>query len=244
MKRWLVPIFAILAPVTYATASVGTSSDSNVNIDTQMPALQAAAGNLNPQVLKLALDAYNCAKLSGVSKSQTLTIIDYSLPAAQKRMWVFDLASSKLLFNNVVAHGQGSGSKVSANFFSNQSSTHASSIGLYVTGTTYTGHNGYSLKLKGLDAGFNDKAEARSIVVHGASYVSDQIAKTGQLGRSWGCPAVPQKLAQPIINTIKDRTLVFAYYPDNAWLKQSKYLNCPAATLMANNQTVKANSEA
>ena len=238
MKRWLVPIIAVLAPMTYATASVGTGSI--VNIDAQTPVLQAAAGNLNPQVLKLALEAYNCAKLSGLSKSQTLTIIDYSLPAAQKRMWVVDLASNKVLFNNVVAHGQGSGSKVNSNYFSNQSKTHASSIGLYVTGETYSGHNGYSLKLKGLDNGFNDKAESRNIVVHGAAYVSDQIAKTGQLGRSWGCPAVPQNLAQPIINTIKDRTLVFAYYPDNAWLKHSKYINCPANILAENSQGVSA----
>ncbi len=238
MKRWLVPFMVVLAPLAHADkTNVGFSSSTT----TEVPSLKT--DNLNPSVLKLALEAYNCAKLSGLSKSQTLTIIDYSLPAAQKRMWVVDLASKQVLFNSLVSHGQGSGDKVSANYFSNTGKTHASSIGLYLTGYVYQGHNGYSLKLHGLDKGYNDRAESRNIVVHGAPYVNEQIAQTGQLGRSWGCPAVPKNLAQPIINTIKNGTLVFAYYPDKGWLKKSVYLNCPANILASNQGADSSNSE-
>lgn len=189
------------------------------------------AQDLNPNVLKLALNAYECARLSGVTQQDTLTIIDYSKPSTEKRLWVIDLASKKTLYHSLVAHGKGSGN-LQATRFSNKPDTHASSIGLYLTGTVYKGRHGISLRLNGLDEGFNDQAAARAIVVHGAPYVNDAIAeKNGRLGLSWGCPAVPKQLAAPLINTIKNGTLVFAYYPDHQWLKKSKYMNCPAAAL-------------
>ena len=191
----------------------------------------------NPQVMKLATDAYDCAIGSGVAKPGILTVIDYSLPSNQKRMWVIDMKTKKTLYNTYVAHGKGSGN-TTATKFSNVPQSLATSLGLFKTADSYMGGNGYSLRLIGLDAGYNNNAYARNVVIHGAPYVSESIAqKTGRVGRSWGCPAVPQPLAKPIINTIKGGNLVFAYYPNTAWMKSSKYLNCPA------NLLAKANSD-
>ena len=178
---------------------------------------------LKPEVAKLAIKAYKNAKDQGYGNKEILTIIDYSLPSNQKRMWVVDLKHQKLLFHTLVAHGQNTGG-LCAKSFSNKSGSHKSSIGLYQTAETYTGNKGYSLKLKGLDGQFNSNAYNRAIVVHGAWYVGESIAKQGRLGRSWGCPAVAPQLAKPIINTIKGGSLVFAYYPDQHWLKNSKFL--------------------
>lgn len=189
--------------------------------------IQQQAKNLNPSVLKLALEAYQCALHVGEPVSgETLSIIDFSLPATEKRLWVVNLKNQKVLFNSLVAHGQGSGGMM-AKKFSNQPNSHASSIGLYLTGNPYMGQYGYSLRLFGLESGFNDQARLRGVVVHGASYVSENyVANLGQIGLTWGCPAVPQKLATPIINTIKGGNLIFAYYPQKSWLKQSKFLHC------------------
>ncbi len=187
--------------------------------------------SLNPQVLKLATTAYDCAILSGVAKPGNLTVIDYSLPSNEKRMWVINMKSKQVLYNTYVAHGKNSGN-VMASRFSNAPQSLATSLGLFKTADSYMGGNGYSLRLIGLDSGYNDKAYARNVVIHGAPYVSESIAKsTGRVGRSWGCPAVPQPLAKPIINTIKGGSLVFAYYPNTAWMKSSKYLNCPTNLL-------------
>jgi hypothetical protein len=216
----------VFQSLSFATP-VYAATQYTQNIDQKVELLRAKSQNLDPKVLKLALEAYDCAALSGAKQNQTLTVIDYSMSSAEKRMWVFDLANNQLLFNSLVAHGQGSGTKSTAQHFSNTSSTHASSLGVFLTGSTYPGKHGESLKLHGLEYGFNDKAESRSIVVHGAAYVNEANAKSGAVGRSWGCPAVPQNMAKPIINTIKDRGLVFAYYPDQKWLQESKYLNCP-----------------
>ncbi len=237
MKRLFITTLVGCAQVALAGDIANTTpATTTTAADNQVTAIIAQTPGLNPSVLKLALDAYHCAELSGKAKTQTLTVIDYSLPSAQKRMWVIDLATNKVVFNNLVAHGKGSGNNM-ATTFSDQGQSHASSIGLYLTGNTYIGKHGESLKLLGLDQGFNDQAFSRNVVVHGATYVSDTIAKTtNRIGRSWGCPAVPQTMAQPIINTIKDGSLVFAYYPDPTWLKESKYLNC-SGSLMAKNST-------
>jgi hypothetical protein len=115
--------------------------------------------------------------------------------------------------------------------FSNQADTHRTSIGLFVTQDTYVGKNGYSLRLDGLDRGFNDQARVRAIVMHGAPYVSAAFAKAqGRLGRSWGCPALNEAIARNVIDTVKGGSLVFSYYPDKNWLQTSKYLgDCAAA---------------
>ncbi|MES1242250.1 MAG: murein L,D-transpeptidase catalytic domain family protein [Acidobacteriota bacterium] len=175
---------------------------------------------LSPKVLAMALDAMACAKAKGVSGSdELLTIIDYSLPSTQPRLWVLDLKHGDVLFHELVAHGRGSGENY-ATRFSNLNDSHQSSLGLYLTGGTYTGGNGYSMVLKGLDAGVNDKAEARHIVMHGAWYVSNEQARSqGRLGRSWGCPALSQEMAPRVIDTIKGGTFVFSYAGESSWLK-------------------------
>jgi L,D-transpeptidase catalytic domain len=125
-----------------------------------------------------------------------------------------------------VAHGQGSGHNVPT-AFSNVEGTHQSSLGLFVTTETYTGRNGYSLRMDGLEPGFNDQAMARAIVMHGASYVdADRGAAMGRLGRSWGCPAVRTAVAKPLIDSLKGGQFLFAYYPDPDWLARSRLLRC------------------
>ena len=138
-----------------------------------------------------------------------LTIIDFDLPSTSKRMWIIDIKNQKLLLHSYVAHGRGSGDDKAIRF-SNQAESHQSSLGFYIANETYFGKHGLSLKLDGLDKGINDLARARAIVVHGADYVSaDFISKHGRLGRSHGCPAVPQELNQQVINLIKGKTCLF-----------------------------------
>jgi hypothetical protein len=181
-------------------------------------------GNLTPNILKLALVAFERAQQEGLVDKQILTIIDYSKPSTEKRLWVVDLQHKRVLFNTLVAHGKNSGLE-KAQSFSNNFQSLASSLGVFLTGHTYVGHNGYSLVMQGLEQGINDKAQARHIVFHPASYVSRQfIERTGRVGRSWGCPALDPLVAPKLINTIKDGTLVFAYYPDQHWLHNSNYL--------------------
>jgi hypothetical protein len=192
----------------------------------------ASLGAIDRHVFDLALSAANCAVQSGaVSDPSTLTVIDYSKPSAEKRLWVFDLHSHALLYKELVAHGKGSGDRL-ATAFSNNPESHQSSLGLFETRDTYSGKNGYSLRLRGLDAGFNDKALERAIVMHGAPYVSEQVAKSmGRVGRSWGCPAVRQAVAQEIIDRVRGNGLLFAYYPNQKWLASSRFLgNCSAPT--------------
>ena len=184
-------------------------------------------GGISPDVFELALGAANCAIRSGaVSDSRTLTVIDYSKSSVEKRLWVFDLADRELLHQELVAHGQGSGMTF-ATQFSNRPESHQTSLGLFVTEDTYVGRNGYSLRLNGLDRGFNDRARERAIVMHGAPYVSTDFAKAqGRIGRSWGCPALSDAVARTVIDQIKGGGLVFAYYPDPQWLRASKFLQC------------------
>jgi hypothetical protein len=184
-----------------------------------------AIGTIDGNVFELALRATECAVRSGaIATPSTLTVIDYSKPSTAKRMWVFDLQSRELLYEELVAHGQGSGENL-ATRFSNEPETHTSSLGLFMTQDTYVGKNGYSLRLDGLDEGFNDRARERAIVMHGAPYVSDEFVKAeGRLGRSWGCPALREGIAREVIDRVRGNGLVFAYYPDEKWLSSSKYL--------------------
>lgn len=191
-----------------------------------------AVAGPDARVFELALAAAHCAVRAGmVDSPTTLTVIDYSRPSTEERLWVFDYASKELLYRELVAHGQGSGDNF-ARSFSNLAETHQSSLGLFVTSDTYTGRNGYSLRLDGLEPGFNDRARERAIVMHGAPYVSGELAKAqGRLGRSWGCPALREAVARRIIDRVKGGGLLFVYYPDSEWLAQSRLLGqCAAAS--------------
>jgi hypothetical protein len=192
--------------------------------------LAAAAPAANPEVLSLATHAADCARKQGLLDGfHRLAVIDYSLPSTKPRLWVFDVDRGRLLFQELVAHGRNTGDQLAARF-SNVEGSKMSSLGLFQAADTYYGHNGYSLRLRGLDAGFNDNALSRAIVMHGAPYVSEAIAeRLGRLGRSWGCPAVRQEVAHMMIDTLKGGALLFAYYPDRKWLKESPLLTCGVA---------------
>lgn len=210
--------------------SLAASSAASASPATAVPAiLSQGAGGLSPQILAMALNAVASARDRGISgKGDLLTVIDYSLPSTEPRLWVLDLAHGKVLFHELVAHGSGSGEKI-ATRFSNVNESRATSLGLFLTGETYEGGKGYSLKLKGLDDGINDRAEARHIVMHGAWYVSaDHARQYGMLGRSWGCPALPLQDAKPVIDTIKDGSFVFAYSAAAAPMLHASLASSPA----------------
>jgi hypothetical protein len=176
---------------------------------------------LSPKVLAVALDAVADARARGISgRTDRLTVIDYTLPSTEPRLWVLDLDRGKVLFHELVAHGAGSGDKL-ATHFSNVNESRATSLGLFLTGDTYEGGNGYSLKLKGLDPGVNDLAEMRKIVMHGAWYVSDEHSRQfGMIGRSWGCPAIPLQDAPAVIDAIKGGSFVYSYAAGSSPLVQ------------------------
>lgn len=187
--------------------------------------LRAQAPDADPKVLALALEARDCAK-DAAPDAERLAVIDYSRPSTEPRLWVFDLAARKLLFAEHVAHGRGSGENL-ATAFSNRNGSHQSSLGLFVTAETYQGGNGYSLRMDGLEPGVNAAARDRLIVMHGAPYVDPLAAALqGRLGRSFGCPAVRPEVARKVIDTLKQGQLLFAYYPDEDWLEDSRFLGC------------------
>lgn len=167
---------------------------------------------LSPRVFTMALQAVSDARARGFSGRQDLlTVIDYSLPSTEPRLWVLDLERGKVLYHELVAHGSGSGANF-ATQFSNEMNSRQTSLGLFLTAGTYQGGNGYSLVLKGLDKGINDLAEDRHIVMHGAWYVSPEQARSqGRLGRSWGCPALSESVAPEVIDAIKGGTFLFSY---------------------------------
>lgn len=177
-------------------------------------------------MLELALQAYECGEREGRFRRQVLTVIDYSLPSFEPRLWVIDLPRRSVLHHELVAHGEKSGD-TRAVAFSNEIGSHQSSLGLFRTDEVYTGRFGYALRLSGLEPGINDNARERAIVVHGMSDVSGAfIAQYGTLGRSWGCPALPEDVAPQVIDRIAGGSAVFAYYPDEDWLRESRYLHC------------------
>ncbi|AHM59792.1 Ykud domain-containing protein [Flammeovirgaceae bacterium 311] len=166
----------------------------------------------------------NLLRQDKLSAKGILTLIDFSIPSVEKRMWVLDLKNRKLLFHDLVAHGKNSGHNM-ADAFSNIPESNQSSLGFYVTANTYFGKHGLSLRLSGQEAGFNDKAMARAIVMHGADYVNTSITKSlGRLGRSFGCPAVSREISDQVINTVADRTCLFIYHPSQEYLSNSVFL--------------------
>ncbi|WP_425598375.1 murein L,D-transpeptidase catalytic domain family protein [Thermomonas carbonis] len=189
--------------------------------------LNRLAPELDTGVLALALEARACALRNGeVDDDAKLAVIDYSRPSTEKRLWVFDMTRDALLFNEHVAHGSGTGDNL-ATRFSNEEGSHATSLGLFRTAETYQGGNGYSLRMDGLDPGFNDRARSRAIVMHGAWYVNPDLIRTqGRLGRSQGCPALREQVAKVVIDTLKQRQLLFAYADDAAFLQRGRSFAC------------------
>jgi hypothetical protein len=173
----------------------------------------AEAAGLRGGVLREALRARWRALASGLVTRPLLTVIDYSLPSRVRRLWVLDLERNRVLAHELVAHGRGTGEDM-ARRFSNRPGSLQSSLGVFVTGATYQGKHGLALRLRGLDAGVNDRAAARAIVVHGAWYVTPaMVAKVGRLGRSEGCPALSPAAATRVIGLIRDGSVLYAYFP-------------------------------
>jgi L,D-transpeptidase catalytic domain len=160
-----------------------------------------------------------------LSRPNVISICDFSQSSRNKRLYVVDLEQKKVLINTYVAHGRKSGSEY-ARSFSNRPESHKSSLGFYLTEQTYYGDHGLALKIHGLERGFNDRADSRNIVIHGSEYVGPDFLRWNRCnGRSFGCPAVPSSETAELIQTIKNGSCLFIYYPTKKYIKQSKILN-------------------
>lgn len=185
-----------------------------------------AALGISNEVFAYAIKGFNClSQTNKINNTDIITIIDFSKPSTQKRLYILNLTSGEILFNTLVAHGRNTGLLYPTSF-SNKSSSYESSLGFYVTLNTYSGNNGYSLKLQGCEKGFNDNALQRNIVMHGAAYVNESfIQQNGFLGRSYGCPAVPFEVHHQIIDLIKNGSCLFIYYPNKKYVQRSAFIN-------------------
>lgn len=214
---------------------------SSLNILTEIPVesptpnvsgyellLKAGSDIPSGEVFELAMQGWN--SLQDTVSTGVLTIIDFTLPSTEKRLWIIDPEQGAILLHSVVAHGRNSGDLM-AERFSNRPESYQSSLGFYRTAETYQGKHGYSLRLDGLEEGINDQARNRAIVIHGAAYANEDFAKsTGRLGRSLGCPALPTELTDMAIDLIKEGSLLFIYGNDPEYLKSSALIRQPRYT--------------
>lgn len=210
-------------PTTDKTFTRSTDSVALISVHRSIyDSLHLEISGLSKKAFDMAQKGFYKIEHQGrLSNDSLLSIIDFSQSSDKKRLYVLDMKNYKILYNTLVAHGRNSG-KLWAQSFSNRPSSYKSSLGFYITRQTYDGNNGYSLKLEGLERGFNNNAGRRAIVLHGAGYVCDSyINDQGYIGRSEGCPAVPQQFATEIINTIKDGTCLFIYHPNKLYSQRS-----------------------
>jgi hypothetical protein len=205
--------------------------------------MDLAEAGLGLEAFRHAMIGYYILRAGGNLGDQPyLTIIDFTQSCNAKRFYTLNLKERTIEFQELVAHGENTGREF-AKHFSNRNQSHQSSLGFFVTGETYNGRRGFSLKLDGQESGFNSNVRDRGVVVHGAEYVDEKyIADSGTIGRSWGCPALDFDVCEEVIETIKDKTCVFAWYPDNNYLKYSRLLNAgKAAEEFAKGQLAAAN---
>ena len=195
-----------------ATRIIKSNSDSKIEmIYSSLHSNQFVLPNLKS--FTEALKGFYQLKEKGLIQKNILTLVDFSMSSNTKRLWVIDLTTNTILYNSLVAHGRNTGEEF-ARSFSNSESSFKSSLGFYATGEIYNGKHGMSLKLDGLEKGVNDNARSRGVVMHAANYVSNSFIKNNKrLGRSQGCPAIPQEFLKGIISTIKDKSCLFIYYP-------------------------------
>jgi hypothetical protein len=181
---------------------------------------------LNYEVFRLGMVGYYSLENEGaLNDTGLLTIIDFSRPSTEKRFYTIDLKNHEVRYHTYVAHGRNTGQNM-ATAFSNIPHSNQSSLGFYVTAETYVGSKGYSMRLDGKEKSFNDKIRSRAVVMHAADYVTESwIKRYGRLGRSQGCPALPPQISREVINTIKNKTAIFTYFPDDTYLNASRYLN-------------------
>jgi len=232
----LIPMLFMMMMMMVMSPSEGRSLSFDINaFRNKYAALSESPqikNKVDPMVLSIALSGYYTLLEKGqVGRDGILTVIDFNRPSSDERIFVIDLKRSILLYSGLVAHGRGSGD-IYAQHFSNDSGSHQSSLGFYTTGDTYDGKNGYSLRLFGKERGINDNAESRSIVIHGADYVSqDYIRKNGRLGRSQGCPALSVDNYQQVIDLIKGGSCLFISYGGREYANKSTLLNPDLARL-------------
>jgi len=196
------------------------------NVEVSMyDSLRLASLGLARQAFDYAMQGFNYMKQTGrIANENIISIVDFSKPSSKKRLFIIDLKNCKILFNTYVAHGVNSG-KEFARQFSNIPESNQSSLGFYKTADTYIGKHGYSLHLFGVEKGINDNVYKRDIVIHGADYVDENmISRQGYIGRSWGCPAVPEHLSKSIIDKIKNGTCLFIFGEDKKYLSRSAML--------------------
>ena len=213
-------------PIESTSHALPGSSMPVSRVKSVYDSLQLDLAGLSKQAYDYAVRGYEKLVSQGKLLNQSIiAIVDFSQPSSQKRLYVLDMKNYKVLFNTLVAHGRNSG-KEWATYFSNKPSSFKSSPGFYITGQTYSGSNGYSLKLNGVENGINDKAMKRAIVMHGADYVNESfISSRGYIGRSQGCPAVPVRDAKNIINTIRDGACLYIYAPDQQYFSRTVMFN-------------------
>ncbi|RVT78669.1 murein L,D-transpeptidase catalytic domain family protein [Flavobacterium sufflavum] len=213
-----------------ANATVLKSNVERVNVEPDIEEVYNKLHSANYDLPKLesfkeALEGFYKLKNQGLVSKNIITLIDFSLSANTKRLWVIDLDTNSILLHSLVAHGRNTGDEY-ANSFSNAPESYKSSLGFYVTGEVYNGKHGKSLKLDGLEKGINDNARDRAVVVHGADYVSNSfIQNNKRLGRSLGCPAIPLEITDELISTIKDKSCLFIYYPSESYKRSSKLIS-------------------
>lgn len=206
------------------TAGAGHTNLPEVNRSVY-DSLHLDLAGLSRQAFDYARKGFNKLLADGrLENDSVITIADFSQPSNNKRLYVVDMKNYKILHHTLVAHGRNTGDAW-ARSFSNSNASHMSSPGFYVTADTYNGSNGYSLRLIGLEKGINDRALERTIVMHGADYISHERARSGAMvGRSWGCPAVPRNEAKPIIDKIKRGSMLFIYTPQESYVSRSAFI--------------------
>lgn len=230
---WMIGAVMLTAVILLLPPAIPTRGNNFASIKSMDPSgklplyeeLGLGALGLSKTAFVYALNGWNALLKEGkIRKDNILSILDFSLPSGQKRMFVIDLELGRLLFNTYVSHGRNSGLEIPTRF-SNRANSNQSSLGFFTTQGTYRGKHGTSLRLQGEESGINDNALNRGIVVHGANYVSDQVAeRQGFVGRSQGCPAIPPQLTRPIIDHIKEGSCFFIYSPDASYLRRSPIL--------------------
>lgn len=220
------------APATVKlTASPTEIAEPNAEekIDLLFEEFASANANMPSKVsFTYALSGYSKLEAEEKIGNKLLSIVDFSLPSTEKRLWILDMENNKVLYHTYVSHGKNTGGNMATNF-SNTPNSLQSSLGFYVTAETYYGKNGLSLFIDGMEDGFNSKARERYVVIHGADYAKEEsIKRLGRLGRSYGCPALPSEVSKEIINTIKGGSALFIYHPSEDYIANSTYLNSQA----------------
>lgn len=208
-------IIASTAKITLETRALNLYHSLNAN-SFKLPQLQS---------FTKAFEGFFRLQQMGKIENNILTLVDFSLSANTKRLWVIDMDSQTILYHSLVAHGRNSGEEY-ATQFSNKPESFQSSLGFYITGETYQGKHGYSLRLDGVEPGINDKARERAVVIHGADYVSEEfIRQNKRLGRSQGCPALPKGISEEIIQLIQNKSCLFIYHPSRNYQIASKLVS-------------------